>query len=735
MRLFLTAVVCMSLTHLWAADRHVKGYVLDREGLPLPGVTIHDGLNHTSVTDDDGYFELHTPAHVTRLHAHYVGFLSLTHDMERPDDVQILVMTPDTELQEVTVTAGGMGTVRNRLSVLNTESVTSQALTRAACCNLSESFVNNPSVDVTYSDAVSGARQIQLLGLAGTYVQMLTENFPNLRGVAAVYGTDYIPGSWMQSIQVSKGAASVKNGYESITGQINVEYKKPKITDPLLINVFANHDGRYEGNLVGAVELNDRLSTALFANYCNETAQHDENNDTFLDMPLIQSFNLMNRWHYQTDRFVSQSGVKVLSDERTGGQTEHTLRGNESYPPYTISHDNKRIEAFSKNGFILRPDRNESVALIVSGSYHNLQSSYAETDYGVRQTNIYASLLYEREFGTQHQLSAGLNYNWDNYIQQGRVIELYRPQWTHVGEQVGGAYAEYTWTPVEQFTLMAGLRADYSSLYRGFFTPRIHLRYRPATWLDLRASAGKGYRTTFIFPENSYLLAGSRTWHIADSLNREEAWNYGISASLHIPIKERELLINAEWFYTDFQNQVVIDMEQDAHSIYFYNLDGSSTSHVFQIDATYELFRGFSVLGAYRRMDVRCTYGGKVLQKPFTDKYKALLTASYQTRLKKWQFDLTAQFNGGGRMPTPDAEQPLWDDSYPSYTQLSAQITRRFRRWEVYAGGENLTNFRQENPVVAADDPYGSLFDATMVWGPTTGYKIYAGIRYHIPKS
>lgn len=727
-------VTCIGCGNLWAADRTVKGYVLDKEGTPLPGAYVYDEDKHTAVTNEDGYFELSVSEEIKQLRAAYVGFNTLIYTMERPDDIQILVMSPSTELEEVVVTAGDTGTIKNRSNVLNTESVTSQALTRAACCNLSESFETNPSVDVAYSDAVTGAKQIQLLGLAGTYVQMLTENFPNLRGVASTYGLDYIPGPWMQSIQVSKGAASVKNGYESVTGQIDVEYKKPKVADPLLVNLFANSTGRYEGNAVGAVELNDRLSTALFLNYYNEERTHDKNKDTFLDMPEMQSFSVMNRWHYQTPRFVSQSGIKVLADRRTSGQTSHTLHDDENFIPYTINNDANRVELFSKNGFILNQDRNESVAVIVSGSYHDQQSNYADKIYNVYESNIYASLLYESEFGDRHKLAAGLNYNWDNYSQRGNVIERYRPQERNVSESVAGAYAEYTWTPVENFTWMLGLRTDYSILHHWFVTPRMHLKYAPVHWLDLRASAGKGYRTTFIFPENSYLLASNRMWHIADDLKQEEAWNYGISASFHIPIKSEELTVNAEWFYTDFQNQVVIDMDKDTHGIYFYNLNGKSTSSVFQIDVTYPLFRGFTLLGAYRWMDVKCTYGDRTLRKPLTSRYKALVTASYETSLKKWQFDVTVQFNGGGRMPTPDAEHPLWNYTFPSYTLLSAQVTRRFRRWNIYVGGENLTNYKQKNPIVSAGDPYSPDFDATMVWGPTMGYKLYAGIRYNIPK-
>lgn len=725
----------ISSAHLLATDKTIKGYVLDKEGSPLPGVRVYGEDKYAAITDADGYFELTMPDNIRQLKADYTGFVTLTHPMERPDDVQILVMKSRTELKEVVVTTGGMGNLRNSQSLMNMESITSKALTRAACCNLSESFETNPSVDVAYSDAVTGAKQIQLLGLSGRYVQMLTENFPNLRGVASTYGLDYIPGPWMQSIQVSKGAASVKTGYESVTGQINVEYKKPKVTDPLFVNLFASSEGRYEGNAIGAIELNDKLSTALFLNYYNEEQTHDSNGDTFLDMPRKHSFSAMNRWHYQTANFISQSGAKVLTESRTSGQTHHTMGAHLNADPYTIDNKTKRIELFTKNGFILNHDRNESIAIIASGSYHDQQSNYANNIYNMYESNIYASLLYESTLGNKHKLAAGLNYNWDNYSQRGNVIERYRPEWSDISENVAGAYAEYTWTPTAKFTWMIGTRTDHSSIFGWFATPRTHVKYSPAKWLDLRASAGKGYHNTFIFPENSYLLASNRQWNIAGNIGQEEAWNYGISASLRIPIRSKELSINAEWYYTDFRNQVVIDMDRDAHSIYFYNLDGKSTSSVFQVDASYTLFSNFTLLGAYRWMDVKCTYDGKTMRTPLVSRYKALATASYETPLKKWQFDLTVQFNGGGRMPTPDAEKPLWGTTFPSYIQLNAQITRRFRRWSIYAGGENLTNYKQATPVISAQDPYGKDFDATMVWGPTMGYKLYAGIRYNIPKS
>ena len=713
----------------------IKGYVLDKEGAPLIGAYISDQAKTAStVAQDGGYFELKVNGKKPILQIDYIGFETTLHEVLRPSDVQVIVLKPNTQLEEVVVVERGMGAMKRRRSVVMSEDISAKALTRAACCNLSSSFETNPSVDVAYSDAVTGAKQIQLLGLSGTYVQMLTENFPNMRGVSSLYGLDYIPGPWMQSIQVSKGAASVKNGFESVTGQINVEYKKPKIADPLFINLFVSDGGRYEGNAVGAIELNKNLSTALFVNYYNEEKSHDKNGDTFLDMPKMESFTAMNRWHYQNPNFVSQSGVKVLTDRRTSGQTYHTLPADYEHEPFTIDLKTTRVEAFTKNGFILDQDLNESIAVIASGSYHDQRSNYGKKEYDIYESNLYGSLLYESELGEQHKLATGMNFNWDKYEQRGNVVEKNCPQWRSLSETVIGAYAEYTWTPVEKLTLLAGLRGDWSDLHKWFVTPRLHVKYNAAEWLHLRASAGKGYRSAYVFPENSYLLASNREFVIDADLDQEAAWNYGLSAQFFIPINDEELTLSAEWFYTDFENQVVVDMDSHAHQVSFYNLDGRSSSSVFQFEASYPLFRGFTLLGAYRWMEVDCTYQGKTMRKPLSSRYKGLLTASYETPLRKWQFDFTTQFNGGGRMPLADAENPMWDHSFESFIQMSAQITKRFRHWSIYAGGENLTNYRQENPIISPENPPSRDFDATMVWGPTMGRKFYVGIRYNIPK-
>lgn len=734
MNKFKLVIILLSIPLLGFSSEKLKGYIYGVNKEPIIGAQVFWADSKAGVTsDEDGYFEiLGTPHQDHMLHVTYIGYNeSVTHINDFDKTIEI-TLAGNNELNEVVITRSSVGRINSRVDPLKSERVTVKELTRAACCSLAESFETNPSVDVAYSDAVTGAKQIQMLGLSGNYIQMLTENYPNFKGPAKLYGLDYIPGPWMDGIQISKGAASVKNGYESISGQINVDYKKPNTADPLSLNLFLSDASRIETNADAAIVVNDKLSTGIFAHYSQEKKEHDSNDDTFLDMPKRHQLNLMNRWTYITDKLISQSGVKFVNDQRTSGQTVHTMTHSDTEEPYVIDVKTNRVEAFTKNGYIINSDKSESVALILTGVYHDQQSKYGQSLYNIYGSNIYASLMYEKQFSLLHKLSTGFNYSWDRYNQTTHIPQLEAKNQPDK-ESVIGAYAEYTLT-VDKFTLLAGLRADHSSLYKTFVTPRLHLKYDLTPNLSFRASAGKGYRSVFVMPENSYLLASSRTIKIADKLKQESAWNYGLSTTLHLPVRGEELTISAEWFYTKFSNQVVMDMDSDPHVVSFYNSEGKSTSSVFQIEASYPFFRGFTILGSYRWMNNKVNYAGKEMEKPLTSRYKALLTASYETHMRKWQFDFTTQFNGGGRMPTPDPEKPLWDKNFKSFIVMNAQITKFFRNWNVYLGAENLTNKKQKNPIIASNSPYGPDFDATMVWGPTLGRKFYIGFRYNISK-
>lgn len=727
-----------------ALHAQVRGTVKDSQGEPIPGANVI-WLNSTEgvTTQFDGSFSIHKKGKSHSLVISFIGFNSDTIQVKEKNAVVNVVLREGVLMNEVNVVSRKLTTMKLRNSVMNEDIISSDELCRAACCNLGESFVTNPSVDVSYSDAATGAKQIKLLGLSGTYVQMLTENIPNFRGTAAPFGLGYVPGPWMNSIQVSKGISSVKNGYEALTGQINVEFKKPQAEDADWVsgNLFASTTNRYEANADASVKLSDRWSTMLLAHYENETKAHDANNDGFADIPRVEQYHFFNRWAYMGDKYIFQGGIKALTEDRRGGQVNHGSMPADAMNKelYEVDIQTDRYEAFAKNAYIFNREKNTNLALILSGTLHNQDALYGRKRYDVNQQNAYASLLFETELSKQHSLSTGLSYNFDGYDQRYRLTndESVEFEKAYNNESVAGAYVQYTFNWRNQLTVMAGLRGDYSNLYDFFVTPRAHVKYAPNEYVNFRVSAGKGYRTNHVLAENNFLMASSRKVVIADNLDQEEAWNYGASVSTYLPVFGKTLNINAEFYYTDFLKQVVVDMDSAPHQVGFVNLDGRSYSKVFQVEASYPFFKGFTLTTAFRLTDAKTTYGSKLLEKPLTSKYKGLITASYQTPLGLWQFDATLQLNGGGRMPTPYAledESLSWQPRYNGFEQLSAQVTRYFRNWSVYVGGENLTNFKQKNPIVDAANPWGNRFDSTMIWGPVHGIKGYIGIRINLPR-
>jgi len=638
-----------------------------------------------------------------------VTMLSLSAFGQDIDSLQADTMMTQS-LDNVTITSRRSGT-RRMGGAVNGVLINREELFKAACCNLGESFTTNPSVDVNYSDAATGAKQIKLLGLSGTYVQMLTENLPNFRGAAAPYSLDYVPGPWMNSIQVSKGSSSVRNGYESITGQIDIEYLKPDNDEGVTVNLYGGTLGRLEANADANVHLDDKLSTEVLVHYQDDFGHHDVNNDGFLDQPNVRQWNLQNRWKWKGDHYLFHGGFGMVKEKREGGQTHHTAP--DTHRLYEIGVETERYEGYMKHAFILDPEHGTNIAVMGNASMHLLDANYGNKHYSVNQKNAYAQLLFETNFTEQHNLSTGLSLNYDYLTKEDK-------------ETTPGAYVQYTYNLNDKVVAMAGIRADHSSRYGTFVTPRFHLKLTPSEIVSLRLSAGKGYRTVHALAENNNLLASGRQL-VIDDLEQERAWNYGISSSFYIPLFGKTLKLNAEYYHTNFSQQAVIDYDSNPSLIRITNLNGKSYSNTVQIDATYPVVQGLELTAAWRWNDVKCTYGGELMEKPLTSRYKGLVTASYKTPLGLWQVDATLQLNGGGRMPTP--VNGLWDERFQAYEQVSAQITRWFRHFSVYIGGENLTAFRQKKTIINAEDPWSATFDPTMVWGPVHGAMFYAGIR------
>ena len=603
-----------------------------------------------------------------------------------------------------------------------------EELFRAACCNLGESFVANPSVDVNYNDAAVGAKQIKLLGLSGQYVQMLIEGLPCFSGASTPYELGYVPGAWMQSISVSKGAASVKTGFQSITGQIDVEYLKPNRETGTSLNLYTDSRLKTEGNLVANINLNKYLSTELLLHGEKDWLHHDANHDGWHDSPGISQLHVQNRWKYQRGRYIFHGGIGAMSESRDGGQLV-TFTDN----PYRVLIDANRFEAYMKHALLLNREHNTNIALMANASLHNLDGTFGRQLYTTLQRDLHAKLIFEHEFNDRHQLSTGMSL-W----MQG-MDESFTSDYSTVApvdknriETTPGLYAEYTFKPTYRFTLMAGVRGDHSSLHGTFITPRLHLKWMVTDWFTIRLASGKGYRSPLPMAENHYLLASGRQLTIEPDIAMEEAWNNGISTAFYIPIGEQMLKLNAEYYHTNFLNQLVVDYDSDPSQIRLRNLKGLSYSNTFQVDASMDYDELIEATMAFRLNDVKCTYDGQLREKPLTSRYKGLFTLAWKPYMGLWRFDLTLQLNGGGRMPTPyrlEDGSLSWDERFPAYPQLNLQISRLFRHWSIYLGGENLTNYKQPNPIINAADPWSNTFEPTMIWGPVHGIMVYAGIR------
>ena len=709
----------------------------DASGLPGASVIWAGSATGTS-TNTAGYFSLRKIKGNDLLVASFVGFTPDTVRIGPGDEYVEIILSENSMIDEVTVIGRATGAHLDREATIATVNITAAELCKAACCNLSESFVTNPSVDVNYTDAATGAKQIQLLGLAGSYVQILTENIPSIYGLGAAYGLSYVPGPWMESIQVSKGTSSVRNGNESITGQINVEYKKPATSEIVFVNGFVSDAGRFESNANASVKLNDYWSTMLLGHGETQSGASDHNADGFRDEPDVRQYSFMNRWDYLSNNLTFRAGIKYMQEERIGGQFDYNRDNPNTWDNgYGINIGTERAEAFTKLGGMFGPGDNMSLGWIQSVTYHEMNSWMGYKQYDAIQKSYYTNLLYQYFPAEKHTIDAGVSYRYDHYDEMSLVYDEllnlidYNP-WSEDIESVPGAFLQYTYTDSAKVTLLAGMRYDFYRNHGVRFTPRVHLRYEITPKLTVRASAGKGYRTVHVRAENMFYMASSRTMIIDDDLDIEEAWNAGINLTGYIPLGGRELRLTGEVYRTSFIKQIVTDLDSSVDQVLFYNLDGQSWSNVIQLEAQLQPVTGLDITAAWRWNDVRQTIGGELREKPLTSRYKGLLTASYTTRMRKWQVDYTLQYNGPGRVPSTmsNPEPYMRHDSFSAYPVMNAQITKYFRLWSVYIGAENITGTRQHDPIIAADDPFGEYFDATMIWGPVHGRKIYAGFRF-----
>src|SRR5688572_23095145 len=721
----------------------IKGVVLeeDKKGSfkPLTGASIiWLGTNKGAFTDTSGVFIIQPDENSGRLIISYTGYASDTITITDTKELKI-ILASGKQLNEVKVYAKQRSTYLSALSPIRTQVMTEKELFKAACCNLSESFETNPSVDVSYNDAVTGSKQIQLLGLSGNYTQLTVENLPGPRGIATPLGLNSIAGPWVESIQLNKGVGSVANGFESIAGQINIELKKPEKAERLYANAYINDMGKTDLNLTLTQKFGKKWSTALLLHddfLYNELV--DFNNDGFRDLPTGNQFSAINRWKYEDGKgLITQFGFKYLNDTRTGGETAYDPDDDKfTTNHYGLGINIKRYEAFAKIGYVFPEKKYQSIGLQLSAFDHQQDSYFGLTSYNAEQNNLYANLIYQSIIGTTaHKFRTGLSFVSDKYNEDFKAMNFKRT------ETVPGAFFEYTYTPIEKFNIVAGFRADHNSLFGWFATPRLHVRYEPVKGTTIRLSAGRGQRTANIFAENMSVFVSSRQVNIMSSmadkaygLDPEVAWNKGISVDQKFKLFNRDALISIDYFRNDFDKQVVVDLE-DARQVKFYNLVGKSFSNSFQAEMNFEPVRKLEVRLAYRFFDVRTTYNNILLQKPFTAKHRAFANLAYE--VSGWKFDYTFNYNGSKRIPNTSANpvQYQLSTSSPSYMLMNAQVSKTLGKkhpFELYLGGENLSDYFQKDVIIAADQPFSTYFDAALVWGPVTGRLIYTGVRFKI---
>ena len=707
------------------------------EKAPLEQVAVYwMESRKATYTDSLGRFSLeHNPKKEKTLIFHYIAYeddtLEVSEEMAK-SPLNIIFTEPLTT-EAVEIRAREQSRFISTIDPINVEIISTKELAKAACCNLSESFLTNSTVNVKEADGVSGAREIKMLGLAGRYTQILTEKRGMTRGLGYLYGLSYIPGDWLQSIQISKGAGSVVNGYESMTGEINLEIKKPEDHNPLHLNMYANAFGRTELNAISTMPVGKNAHTGIYAHGSLRQTEQDPDGDGFMNAPRNTTLILMNRWKYVGEKGLRfQAGAKLLKEDRNGGTLRDLIQEGPGRIPYGVAVNTLRAEGFSKIGWV-HPFRCErTFGTVISGFYHDFDSQFGDRSYDGQQTNFRISWTWQDYFGkVQHKYRAG----WSYYYDQFREDLVWRNEVLTRTESVPGVFGEYTYNPEKKFTFVGGIRGDYHNLWGPQVSPRIHLKYSPSEETHLRLSGGRGFRTPNRIAENMSALASSRVISFEDDLSPEVAYTFGFSGLQNFKLGEREYCLTVDAYRTQFDQQLIVDLE-DPRRLRFYNLNGKSYSNTLQVELGGEPIERLDVRAAYKFQDVASTFDGQLKVMPFTPNHRGLLTVSYLTENELWNFDLTGAYTGVQRVPSTRAnpteyEQPTQS---PGFFTLYAQVSRRFDRAEIYVGGENLTNYRQQVPVIAPDDPFGPYFDSSLIWGPTMGANAYAGFRFDLNK-
>lgn len=663
------------------------------------------------------------------------------------------------------------GNYLSRVKEVRTEVISAAGLCKMACCNLAESFENSASVTVGYSDAVTGARQIRLLGLSGVYTQMLDENRPVMRGLSAPFGLSYVPGQWLESIQIAKGSSSVINGVESMTGQINLEHRKPTDEKPLFINAAVMSDTKMDLNIASSIQMGYKWSTVLLGHVSGNVAPHDMNHDGFLDDPKMLQFNFANRWLYQGDNGMQiRFGIRALQDSRLGGQMlmgkdgEYVFYDKDTYTlnpasgridPWGSDILNRSLNGYFKIGVPLNEENTQSIAFVGDYSYQDMDSYFGSTSYIADQHSLFGNLLYQNEINESHRFTVGMSATYDRYMEDFKRLTALQNVADNGLTQlaVGGIFGEYTYRVGEEFSAIVGLREDFykksGDRIVGKLSPRLTLKYMPVEEIVIRANGGRGVRYSTPLIDNIGVFSTGKAFvgayndHIL-----EDAWTFGGNVTYYLPFgASSNTYISFDYFRTQFVQQMVVDYEHYVNAIDFYALDGNrSYTDSYQFDFSIDPVERFNITATFRYTNAKIELAGRgLVEKPMTSRFKGVLNLQYATNLNKWIFDFTASLNGSCRvydfMIPSDGKGLYKDGRTPVYPLLYAQVTKRFKGWDVYIGAENLTNFRQKDVILGAVkdadgivNPRQASFDASCIWGPLMGVKAHIGFRFTLWK-
>lgn len=722
-----------SINILLAQKNTVTGYVTNELEERLPYTTIQWQSNKiATVSDSLGNFEIQAQAVADTLIVSYVGFETQKIPVEPHEKMLWIELRGAKSLEHIVIKSNRGDNFVSTLENRHVEQVTSCELRKAPCCNLSGSFETNNSVDVNYGNAVTGATEIQMLGLRGTYTQMTMHKKPNFYGLAYPFALEYYPGTFLNGIAISKGASSVEQGAQSLTGQINIDIVKPSEDKALFVNLYQNTLNTFETNIHINKKLSNTWSVGTYLHYDNMQKQFDHDHDGFMNMPQKRQYNGMIKLLHQGKTWFNQNMIHVIQDNRAGGQL--AAQG------WKVSQDMNRVDLTGTLGYLGFSNPYSSFAVIYGATLHKTAELYGRNIHNGKQQSVYTNAIYSTILGnSNHHINFGGSLQADDYKENVNDIVLDRK------DIMPGAFTEYSYNQPKNgkdysgIGVILGLRSDYHNRFGNYLTPRANVKYNFNEQNIIRASAGRGWRVANIIPENLSALASNRNLIIDAGLKPEDGWNIGTNFSTRFNILGRAATFNADFYHTYFKNQIIADQDQDYKNVYFYNLNGKSFSNSLMGVLTYNVFHNFDVKIGYKYNHVRTTINNKLEQPLFLPPHRALLTLDYKTKDESWLFHVTGHYVGQQRLAElkglPHEYFPHHEAvKSPAYININAQVTKIMGNFEVYFGGENLTNYTQHQPIIAANDAFSEYFNASQIWGPLMGIRGFVGVRYSIPQ-